>query len=269
MTMTKMNGHESNVAAGKSTEMTVARDDSFKLALEPSSFEQALKFAATIAKTGICGVKTAEEVLVRIAAGRELGIGAMQSLRQIYVVNGRPSLDASLILGLCLSSPVCEYFEIAESSAHKATFKAKRRGRPEQVMTWTIEQARAAKLADKDNWKGYPDAMLRARCVAALARVVFPDVLGGFYAREEMEDGAIDTTGTPVNEMTGEVVVDGPQRDYDGEVKAIKARIDDVKETGNRKAKLDLAGEIKASDIPDPWLGQIREYWASAFEVTQ
>ena len=46
----------------------------FKLALEPTSFDGALKVAGMVAKIGMCGVKSPEEALIRIAAGRELGI---------------------------------------------------------------------------------------------------------------------------------------------------------------------------------------------------
>jgi hypothetical protein len=56
------------------------------------------------------------------------------------------------------------------------------------VITWTIEMAREAKLADKDNWKSYPRAMLRARVVSEGIRTVFPGVVLGVYTPEEVQD---------------------------------------------------------------------------------
>lgn len=263
----------------ESQAIQVAQADTFKLALEPNSFEGALRAASVVAKAGVCGVKTAEEALIRMATGRELGLGFMQSMRLIFVVNGRPGLDASLMLALCLQSPICEKFECTETTGTSATFVAKRRGQSEKRLTWTIEQAKQAKLTDKDNWKNYPDAMNRARCIAALARLVFPDVVAGLYTRDELEDGVIETRGETVNEMTGEVVTSATPRDYDAEKAAAIAAIHDVaalrdkaKETNDptdaetyKSAFTSLRTAMQKSEIPSPWMDEIRAAYNAAF----
>jgi hypothetical protein len=79
-----------------------------------------------------------------------------------------------------------------ESTGDRATICGQRRRwdgslGPIERVTWTIEMARAAALLNKDNWKHYPDAMLRARATTALARMTFSDVLmGAVYAPEEL-----------------------------------------------------------------------------------
>lgn len=200
----------------------------YSSALEPTSFDEAMRFSSVIAKTGICGVKTAEDVFIRLAAGRELGFSAMQSLRQIYVIEGRPALAADAIVGLCLSSPLCEYFDLVESTPEKATWKTKRKGRDEQIFTWSKSDSDRAELGGRGTHKKYPSAMNRARAASALARIVFPDVLGGFYAEDDI---AIDTTG---EDMTGEVVAvavasangEAPKaRDFREEADVLKERI--------------------------------------------
>lgn len=180
---------------GNPMPLMLTRDTSFQLAFEPTNFEQAWRMATIAQKIQLCGVKTVEEAFIRIAAGRELGLTTFQSLRLVYVVKGRPALDASLMLALCLNHPQCEYFDLVETTAERAIFRAKRKGRDEVPLEWTIAQAEKAGLlakgkdsdnADKSSWHTYPDAMLRARCIAALARIVFPDALNGIYAREEL-----------------------------------------------------------------------------------
>ena len=57
-------------------------------------------------------------------------------------------------------------------------------------MTWTLDDARRAKLDGKQNWRTYPRAMLTARASAELARAMFADVIGGLAATEELEDTA-------------------------------------------------------------------------------
>ena len=53
-------------------------------------------------------------------------------------------------------------------------------------MEFTIEEEKAAGVTGKKKKKKYPAAMLRARCIAALARVVFPDLLLGVYESDEL-----------------------------------------------------------------------------------
>lgn len=128
------------------------------------------------------------DVLVVLLTGKEFGLGPMQALRGIHVVEGKAVMAADLMVGLCVARrEVCAFFTLVESTAHKATYRTQRVGAPAPVeMTWTIEQAKAAGLAGKNNWRAYPDAMLRARCASALARVVFPDLLAGTYDPEEL-----------------------------------------------------------------------------------
>lgn len=198
MTMTPSTATpDQHAAPGSPMPLTIVRDQSFQLAFEPRDFNGAWQMAGIAASIGLCNVANQQEAFIRIAAGRELGLTCFQSLRLVYVVKGRPSLDASLMLALCLNHPQCEYFDLVETTGQKAVFKCKRKGRDEVRLEWTIEQAAQAGLLAKGqdkpgskvelgSWHTYPEAMLRARCIAALARIVFPDALNGIYAREEL-----------------------------------------------------------------------------------
>jgi hypothetical protein len=232
MATTKENGAATAaIERARDEAAEASRALAFNMALEPNTIDAAYKLAATIAKTRICGIATAEDALVRLLTGRELGLPAMVSLRQIYTIEGKPSLEASLMLAICLHHPMCEYFEPVTTDAKHATYKAKRRGREEIRLTWTIEMAAQAKLLDRgenkgmNNWNRYPDAMLRARCTAALARIVFPDAIAGLYAREEFDDGEV-----PAPPQTVDVTVaQAPPRDFDAELHALKLAIRSMK----------------------------------------
>jgi hypothetical protein len=155
--------------------------------LEPRTVEEAMRVATIVAKASLYGVRTTEEAFIRIATGKELGLTAMQSLRGIHVMNGRAVLDSALLVALVKAHPACEYFKLVESNDQIATYKTSRKGEGETTMSFTVEQAKRAKLLDKDVWKFYPEAMLRARAAAALARAVYPDQLNGLYLTEEIE----------------------------------------------------------------------------------
>ena len=129
------------------------------------------------------------DVFVTLLAGHELGLSPMAALRGIHVVKGKPVLSSDTMAAIVLASGAAEYIRCVESTPTVATYATKRKGVPgeEDVRTWTMEDARRAKL-DGDNWTKYPRAMLKARCKAELLRDVYPDVLAGCYVDGEIDD---------------------------------------------------------------------------------
>ncbi len=160
-------------------------------AFEPRGIEEALRLAGLLVASKLLprSVATAEAAFAIIATGRELGLTAMQSLRTIHVIEGKPTLSADLVAALVKSRrDICVYFMLVESTAHVATYRTQRVGEPEPTsMSFTIEDAQRAGVVSKDNWRKYPAAMLRARCITALARAVYPDLAMGVYDEDELE----------------------------------------------------------------------------------
>jgi hypothetical protein len=156
---------------------------------EPTNIEQAMTLATTLSKSGLIPDSLRNkpaDVLVVLMTGRELGLGPMQALRGIAVINGKPVLSADLLVAQCLRHrDVCEWFRLVESTDKAARYETKRAGSEPVAMAWTIEQANAAGLTGKGPWKAHTAAMLRARCSAALARAVYPDLVGGMYETDE------------------------------------------------------------------------------------
>ena len=62
-------------------------------------------------------------------------------------------------------------------------------------VTWTMADAQAASLAQKQNWRNYPAPMLWARAVSELSTQLFSDVTLGLarYTAEEVGDDEADT----------------------------------------------------------------------------
>lgn len=258
--------------------LAVRTDDAFAKALEPTSFESAMKCAEIIHKTGIGGCKSPEEALVKIMAGRSQGMSAIDSLRLVYVVNGKPGFDATFIRAKCLRLPECEYFEPVpgEVTSEKATFRAKRRGREEQRVTFTLEQAKQAKLADKDNYKNWTSDMLVARATTQLARRVFPEATAGMYAPDELD--AIETSGEVVeetspakyDELTGEVIDSAAHPaaiDHEAIASSLRTEIDAVKASGDKEQRRALIERIKSADLPQPLALAVREHYKTAFSA--
>ena len=120
------------------------------------------------------------DVLVTILYGQELGIAPMQALQTIYVVNGRPTLSAQLWVALARRAG--HKVRVVEEAPESCTVEVERvddPGHPTRV-TYTLDQAKAAKLTGKDVWTGHRAAMLYARAVSTAVRRACPEVAMGF-----------------------------------------------------------------------------------------
>lgn len=182
---TTTQGHSTALAT------TTASQPSAALAFEPRDGREAFEMAGRLLASGYLprAIQRPEQAFMIIVCGRELGLTATQSLRSIHIIEGKPTLSADLMLALTKRSPECTYFRLVESTAEIATFETQRRGEPGPTrMSFTIEEARAAGLTGKDNWKKYAAAMLRARCIASLVRAVYPDVMLSVYEENEIVD---------------------------------------------------------------------------------
>ena len=130
----------------------------------------------------------APEVAACILTGREIGIGPMESLQKIYVVDGRPTMSAELMRSLVLrAGHELTYSTLTDD---KVTVEGRRRGSDKWTsVTWTMKDAQRVGLSGKDTWKKHPRQMLAARATAELCRLLFPDALGGVStATEEMDE---------------------------------------------------------------------------------
>lgn len=155
--------------------------------------------AITVAKSGLFGAKTPEQAFVAIATGMELGLKPMQALRNIVVVQGRPTFSADGGFAVVRNHP--EYggivWDVCNDKEARCRITRISKGgqlKEEFVGAFSLKDAAAAGLAGKDNWKHYPARMLRARALSYACRDAFPDVLNGLYAPDEINPD------TPVGE---------------------------------------------------------------------
>lgn len=159
-------------------------------------------------------------IMACVLTGRALGLDDMHALRSIHVVDGRATLGAELMVSLVRRAG---HSISGEMGAESATAKGRRSDTGDEMsVTWTIEDAKRAGLAGKQNWAKYPGSMLWARAVSQLVRMLFPDALLGLaYTPEEMgDDGSVVVDAVPVE--TGSVLedgrpaLDGPGETFDG-----------------------------------------------------
>lgn len=136
-----------------------------------------------------------------ILYGREVGLPPMTSLSSTHVVDGRPAINAEAMRALVFAAG--HEISVDTSNGSECTMRGRRRGSDQWTsVTWSLAMARAANLVGRDNWKKYPRAMLAARATAELCRLIFPDVIHGFAAVEEIDDLPGGGSGGPLTAPT-------------------------------------------------------------------
>jgi hypothetical protein len=223
------------------------------LALEPTDVREAHWLATELAAGDAVGkAKSPGSVLAVILCGRELGLTAMQSIRGVHLIEGKPQLSADLMIALVRRSRACTYFRLAESTDEIATYETLRSDETRPVsMSFTMADGKLAGLGHKDNWKKYPRAMLRARAAAELARAIYPEVLFGIYVEGEIEEEVAPTAPRVTVErptpriIEAEVVVEPPtekpQKLAAGEEKVAPLTAKDIKASTDAAPPVDPA----------------------------
>lgn len=158
-----------------------------------TSLEDAYRFAKYVAASGLApkSFHTAEQVLVAVQWGAEVGFSPMQALQGIPVINGRPSIMVEPAMALAMASGLLiqrhDRFE-GEGLTRTAIVALVRKGGMAIERRFSVEDAKRAKLDGKDIWKGYPDRMLYARALGYALKDLFPDVLRGMAVAETLDE---------------------------------------------------------------------------------
>src|SRR5262245_37212758 len=214
--------------------------DTHALAIQPQSalptpaeWQTVIEMARLMVPTGLlpASIKTPEQAVVVILKGRELRVPPLHALSQIVVVNNKPACTAELMLALIYRDFGDEAVIVEESTPTVCRVTYKRPAwRERRSFSFTLEDATTAGLAGKDTWKSYPQAMLRARAVSAVARLAFPDSIGGMHSPEELgasvavgEDGAVEVVELPTVDVLPAVPISERSRAVIAEMDAAMA----------------------------------------------
>jgi hypothetical protein len=161
-------------------------------------------------------IKTQAQGVVKIMAGKELGLSPFQSVSGIYMVNGKLALQAGVMSSLIKRSRKYDYtVDTLDETQCVISFydTTKEEHRPLGVSTFTFKDAAKAGLVNKENWKNYPKNMLFARALSNGARWFCPDVICGWYTAEELQDIESEPVSPQkhIIEMTAEGVTSGKE----------------------------------------------------------
>lgn len=132
-------------------------------------------------------VKTQAQAMVKVMAGAEIGLPPFAAMSGIHIVQGKPVLGANLIATLVKNDPRYDY-RVKTADNGQCVLTWYEGGKVVGESSFTMNEANAAGLTNKDNWRKYPSDMLFARALTRGARRYAPGIFGGapIYTPEEM-----------------------------------------------------------------------------------
>ena len=134
-------------------------------------------------------IKSESQILTIGMMGQALGIQPIVAINNINVIQGKPTVAPQLMLALIRRTGQLEDLKI-EDDGTTCTVTMKRKGESAHVETFSMADAKAMQLDNKDNWRKQPKTMRKWRAISAAARIVFGDVIWGMYTPEEMNPDA-------------------------------------------------------------------------------
>lgn len=155
-------------------------------------------------------IKTAAQAVVKILAGKELGLTPIESMNSLYIVNDKIAVSVSTISSRIKKSGKYDYKinKLDEQECSITFYGINGEVKELGTSTFAIKDAARAGIVNKDNWKNYPRNMLFARALSNGARWYCPDVLSSFHSVEEMEESLPNREKIITIDAEGEVKED-------------------------------------------------------------
>ena len=144
------------------------------------------KMATAVAKSGLFGIKNAEQGVALMLIAQAEGLHPAIAARDYHIIQGRPALKADAMLARFQTAGGKVSWTTYTDQEVTGEFSHPQGG--SVSVTWTMDMARKIGLAGKDNWKNFPRAMLRARVVSEGIRTCYPGCVVGVYTPEEVQD---------------------------------------------------------------------------------
>lgn len=140
------------------------------------------------------------KAITKALIGESMGMGLVQSMNSLYVIEGRVSMDSHAIRNTAVMAGYSiKTLELTESKCQlEWQFKNELLGTSE----YTWEDATKAGLTEKQNWRKYPKDMLFARAITRGARMYANQAFANqpVYERDEILDDGMSQDLGPLDE---------------------------------------------------------------------
>lgn len=149
------------------------------------------------------------DLIVAYAYGKSLGLNMFLAIKNISIINGQPNVSVEGLLAIINAhkalAKIEQWYEGDIKDGTRTAFCYLKR-RPyskgeeglEITKSFSIQNAKDAKLYDKAVWKNYTDHMLVTRATGFAIKTLFSDITNGIITREEASDFPTESDDTVV-----------------------------------------------------------------------
>ena len=149
--------------------------------------------AAAVFQSGMYpNIKNEAQAFVLILAGAEMGVGPIEAVSGIALIQGKPTISADLLATLVKRHPRYDY-RVIDHSETVCRIEFSQDGEVNGVSEFTTEDAQKAGLTGP-TWKKYTKALLFARALTQGTRWYCPDVTSSAAYTPEELGAEIDQT---------------------------------------------------------------------------
>lgn len=146
--------------------------------------------------------RDASQAIVKILAGRELGLPPIAAMTGIYIIRGKVSLSATTMAAVLKRHGNYDY-RVLEHNHESCKIEFFQGEESIGISEFSMEDAKLAGLKS-DQYKKYPRNMLFARAMSNGIRWFCPDILGGpAYTPDELDHD--EDIGENLDEFVDEI----------------------------------------------------------------
>ena len=223
------------------------------------SASDALTIGETFHKSGMfADIKSAQQAVVKIMAGAEMGISPFAAMSGIHIIQGKPTIGAGLMAARVKGFGKYDYRVLEHTDkvcsiefGEKTPAGLKSLG----TSTFTIDDAKKAGTKNLDR---FPKNMLFARAMSNGVKWYTPDIYESpVYVPEEMESVTIDASAEVVETPTKRVLtpeqfdklvagIASGQMASGSELTLYQWAIENVELTESQRAHIDVANAPKS-----------------------
>lgn len=184
--------------------------------LVPANFQEAYQIAEMLSNSEMVPKnyqRKPNDIVIAMAMGAELGFQPLQSLQNIAVINGRPSVWGDAFRALIIGSPDLlsfkEWFDDSTQTAHCQIERRLASGtKAEFEGSFSLEDAKQAGLFGKQGpWTQYTKRMQQWRALGFAGRNAYADRLRGIWIDAEAQDLPKEKDVTPAPESKPDSLV--------------------------------------------------------------
>lgn len=155
--------------------------------------EEQTQIARAFKESGLfTDLKSEAQAIVKIQAGRELGIEPFAAMQGVDIVQGKARMNANLQAGLIKRSGRYNFKILEHTESNCKLEFYEKWGEQWQMIghsEFSIKEAQQAGLTHKDNWKKHPKNMLFARALSNAAKWYCADIfIAGAYNESDEFD---------------------------------------------------------------------------------